>query len=1013
MGNYGNDVIAGGADDDVIFGQLGNDSLHGDGQLVNGSLQALTSTIPASDVGGDDYVEGNGGDDLIYGGIGQDDLIGGSSSLFNLLTPGDRPDGSDTIYGGNGDLIARNDYGTAVVDEAGNAMGASHARDSDMILGDNGNIYRLVGDIDTPAGTYLSFNYDNYDAARRIIVRTAQLLDYTPGGIDYSISAEDDIGNNDIIHGESGDDFIYGMVGNDILFGDAQDDDIIGGYGYDWISGGTGQDGVLGDDGRIYTSRNSATTGEPLYGIGVVEVDNNSTTKEISTPGDIQLSQINELGQLKKTANLNPFNLDNPGEEPLFDPLYASDIIYGGLGGDFLHGGAGDDAISGAEALPAFYNNPLPQQDALRFGEDRAGEFAAYDEFNPRLRVLVDGNGSFIPVVAGQPRAGPEFLLNFDHDDAGAPLDSEGVFQTDGNDVLFGDLGNDWLVGGTGRDHIYGGRGDDLINADDNHDSNAANDIPDTAVSYEDIAYGGAGRDILIGNTGGDRLIDWAGEFNSYIVPFAPFGLMTISRSLQPGLMDYLYDLSEADGADQTLGTAFNNPNDPRNGEPNGELGLVKQQDPDWRDQTGAPADPQPGNIPGGSRDVLRAATFSSGSGNPDGFSSDIGTWSVRSGELYVAPQTLGEDAVSVFYVDALKPSYFEVSATVSIDKPTAGYKANAYLIFDYQSDTDFKFAGINDSTNKMEIGHFDGSQWIVDSETSLNIRFNQDYDLLLSINGLTATLVLENKTVISFAFQPRVDETGFIYGLNDGMVGVGTNNSRGYFDNVIVQVLPPEITFTDTDDFTDGQANRFTGLQTGNWQVNGQRYEGDLLTSLASSFMDIGLPNGLETASVLEATITFNTDSLAGFLFDAYSATDFKFVGLDIANNQVVVGHHTNGSGLVYDAAYATPLSAGMDYELGINLKGTTVAVTLNGSQVLGHVFNSLVVDGDFGVTSLGTSSFDVVSIQTDDPAFLSNSDNNAPTAVDDSATISEDSSMELDLLSNDSDPDSSSRQQ
>ena len=46
-------------------------------------------------------------------------------------------------------------------------------------------------------------------------------------------------------------------------------------------------------------------------------------------------------------------------------------------------------------------------------------------------------------------------------------------------------------------------------------------------------------------------------------------------------------------------GSAYDH-SDPRNGEPNGELGLVNQQDPDWRDQTGAPDDPQPGNIPGG-----------------------------------------------------------------------------------------------------------------------------------------------------------------------------------------------------------------------------------------------------------------------------------------------------------------------------------------------------------------------------------------------------------------------------
>ena len=38
---------------------------------------------------------------------------------------------------------------------------------------------------------------------------------------------------------------------------------------------------------------------------------------------------------------------------------------------------------------------------------------------------------------------------------------------SDGADVLFGDLGNDWIVGGTGHDTLWGGWGNDLLQADD------------------------------------------------------------------------------------------------------------------------------------------------------------------------------------------------------------------------------------------------------------------------------------------------------------------------------------------------------------------------------------------------------------------------------------------------------------------------------------------------------------------------------------------------------------------
>ena len=134
--------------------------------------------------------------------------------------------------------------------------------------------------------------------------------------------------------------------------------------------------------------------------------------------------------------------------------------------------------------------------------------------------------------------------------------------------------------------------------------------------SYEDLAFGGAGRDVLVANTGGDRLIDWSGEYDTFLTPFAPFGMATVSRTIQPQLPEFLYALSKSDGADQTLSAIYFS--DPaRNGEPFGELGLVTQQDAAWQDQKGAPRDPQAGNVPGGQRDVLRTNNTSP-IGSPD-----------------------------------------------------------------------------------------------------------------------------------------------------------------------------------------------------------------------------------------------------------------------------------------------------------------------------------------------------------------------------------------------------------
>ena len=683
--------------------------------------------------------------------------------MFSLNDWVERVDGSDMLFGGAGTDITRNDIGDAHSNEPYNAHG--NARDSDMILGDNGNIHRLVGTNGTSNSAYLTFSYDNYGDLK-LVARAAELLDYTVGGPDYDPTADQvagNIGAADEVHGESGDDSIYGMVGSDVLFGEGQDDDLIGGYGNDWISGGTGDDGVLGDDGRIFTSRNG--TAEALYDIAA------TTQEDINTPGNLQQAIINVTDQLKKIVDLTPFNL-NAGEttdlshtKVFSDPQSADDIIYGGWGNDFLHGGDGDDAMSGAEALAPFYTAPANSGNVLDYNST-SGMFALYNEYAGMEKI----NG---------------FLLNFDAtagdptlEATEGPIDSRSTSttnkNTDGDDAIFGDLGNDWIVGGTGKDHLYGGWGNDLLNADDDLETNGGvNDGTDMDATYEDIAFGGAGIDVLIGNTGGDRLIDWAGEFNSYLVPFSPFGAATVSRTLQPQLPEYLYALSKSDGADQTLGEDA-----ARNGEPYGEIGLVKQRDASWEDATGSPRDPQPGNTSGAPRDVLRSANFTNVTTAESGFLADSGTWNVSGGKLQATSSSATTDAVSIasgdtYVIDAtgkqirkadrMLPSYYEIQATVNAPKAASGWKSNGYIIFDYYSPTDFKFAGINITSGKLEIGHRTANGWVIDAQLSKNLRSGTDYSLGLVVDGVNSAAGTSNVTltvgtsVLTYAYTDRV----------------------------------------------------------------------------------------------------------------------------------------------------------------------------------------------------------------------------------------------------------------
>ena len=105
------------------------------------------------------------------------------------------------------------------------------------------------------------------------------------------------------------------------------------------------------------------------------------------------------------------------------------------------------------------------------------------------------------------------------------------------------------------------------------------------------------------------------------------------------------------------------------------------------------------------------------------------------------------------------------------------------------------------------------------------------------------------------------------------------------------------------------------------------------------------------------------------------------------------MIGHLSRNGDLGYDAVAELTFAAGPEYDLRVMLKGTTVSVaigvedstgTMVYNEVVGHVFNSVVVDGDFGLLTVdGSSSFDALTIRTDDPAATSHFSVAAPTVI------------------------------
>jgi hypothetical protein len=87
-----------------------------------------------------------------------------------------------------------------------------------------------------------------------------------------------------------------------------------------------------------------------------------------------------------------------------------------------------------------------------------------------------------------------------------------------------------------------------------------------------------------------------------------------------------------------------------------------------------------------------------------------------------------------------------------------------------------------------------------------------------------------------------------------------------------------------------------------------------------------------------------------------------------------VIIGHYTKKTGWVNDAVVSKVINTDTDYMLGMSLKGSTVSVTLNGQAVVGYAYNAVTVDGHFGLmASVGTASFDDVTVKTTDRALAS----------------------------------------
>ncbi|MBB2485714.1 hypothetical protein H5407_10835 [Mitsuaria sp. WAJ17] len=211
----GADLIDGGDDEDVIYGQQGGDTLLGGNgdDIVFGDRNMLPQATVLTDA--DDLIDGGDGNDSLRGEAGSDLIRGGS--------------GNDQLYGDN------TDEGASAADQGQDVLEGGAGNDSVWGAGDADTISGGEGD------DYLSGDAASDELA--VSLHGADLLDGGAG--------------NDTLVGGGKSDTLVGGAGNDGLLGDGSSDDVItgsddvldGGAGDDLLDAGGGDDLLIGGAG--------------------------------------------------------------------------------------------------------------------------------------------------------------------------------------------------------------------------------------------------------------------------------------------------------------------------------------------------------------------------------------------------------------------------------------------------------------------------------------------------------------------------------------------------------------------------------------------------------------------------------------------------------------------------------------------------------------------------------------------------------------------------------------------
>ena len=329
------------------------------------------------------------------------------------------------------------------------------------------------------------------------------------------------------------------------------------------------------------------------------------------------------------------------------------------------------------------------------------------------------------------------------------------------------------------------------------------------------------------------------------------------------------------------------------------------------------------------------------------------GAWSYLNG-VYTGQSA--DDAIAVF-----DPGYTATEMTLSaaLTAETGGEALNAFIVFDYVSATDFKFAGMFAGQDRWTIGYRDTAGWHKAAslvQSAMNV--GQTYNIDVVIDGADVRLYAGGVFKVAHTFQGPA---------SDGLVGFCTMFAVGSFSALSITV-PAAFQPLLAIGFNTPAPVPLDDLTTvsGEWVATPSGYRGQSSDDAVALFGTVDNPSEM----TLSATLTAESggDALNAFIiFDYVSPTNFKFAGMFAGQYKWTIGYRDSGGW--HKATILREYSMNVDqaYDMDVALKGSDVVLYVEGQQKVSWSFGSDVTDGAVGLgTMLAVGLFEGFSVDT-----------------------------------------------